>query len=109
MGEETKKVPPLPKTCLTYPALMKFGTVIPYLKKIQKMYESRDTYHESCWRQKFFTGNQQILQYQEINAEIAFWSNIFNSFNFSWVFKDCFNKKSYTFADISKNGYRRPT
>ena len=40
--------------------------VIPYLKKIQKMYESRDTPLEFCWHQHFFTGNQQILLYQEI-------------------------------------------
>ena len=34
---------PLPKICHTYPTMMKLGTVIPYLKKIQKIYESRDT------------------------------------------------------------------
>ena len=38
-----KKVP-LPKICHTYPTIMKLGTVIPYLKKIQKIYEARDTY-----------------------------------------------------------------
>ena len=32
----------LPIICHTYPAMMKLGTVIPYLKKIQKIYESRD-------------------------------------------------------------------
>ena len=41
--EGAKKVP-LPKICHTYPAMMKLGTVIPYLKKIQKIYEARDTY-----------------------------------------------------------------
>ena len=25
-----------------------------------------------------------------------------NSFNFSWVYKDCFNKKSFNFGDVSK-------
>ena len=39
----------LPKICHTDLAMMKLGTVIPYLKKIQKIYESRDTSHESCW------------------------------------------------------------
>ena len=34
---------PLPKICHTHPTMMKLGTVIPYLKKIQKIYESRDT------------------------------------------------------------------
>ena len=57
---------PLPKICHTYPTMMKLGTVIPYLKKIQKIYESRDTPLEFCWHQHFFTGNQQILLYQEI-------------------------------------------
>ena len=37
------KKAPLPKTCHTYPTMMKLGTVIPYLKKIQKIYESCDT------------------------------------------------------------------
>ena len=31
------KKAPLPKICHTYPAMMKFGTVIPYLKKIHKI------------------------------------------------------------------------
>ena len=34
---------PLPKMCHTYPTIMKLGTVIPYLKKFQKLYESHDT------------------------------------------------------------------
>ena len=32
---------PLPKICHTYPVKMKLGTVIPELKKTQKIYESR--------------------------------------------------------------------
>ena len=35
---------PLPKICLTYPTMIKLDTVIPYLKKISKIFESRDTY-----------------------------------------------------------------
>ena len=37
-----------PKICHTYPTIMKLGTVIPYLKKIQKIYESHDTPLEFC-------------------------------------------------------------
>ena len=33
---------------VTHPAMMKCGAVIPYLKKIQKIYESRDTLLEFC-------------------------------------------------------------
>ena len=64
-GEGPKR-PSLPKICHTYPAMMKLGTVIPYPKKIQKIYESRDAPLDLCWHQHFFTGNQQILLYQEI-------------------------------------------
>ena len=64
-GGWTKKAS-LPKICHTYPTMMKPSTVIPYLKKIQKIYQSRDTPPEFCWHQHFFTGNQQILLYQEI-------------------------------------------
>ena len=46
--------------------MMKLSTVIPYLKKIQKLYESRDKLIDLCWHQHFFTGNYQILLYQEI-------------------------------------------
>ena len=35
------KKAPLPKIYHRYPAMMKLGTVIPYLKKIKKIYESR--------------------------------------------------------------------
>ena len=34
---------PLAKICQIYATMMKLGTVIPYLKKIQKIYESRVT------------------------------------------------------------------
>ena len=45
---EGAKRSPLPKICDTYPTMMKPGTVIPYLEKIQKIYESRDTSSEFC-------------------------------------------------------------
>ena len=35
--------PPLPKICCTYPTMMKLGTVITYLKEIQKLYGLRNT------------------------------------------------------------------
>ena len=81
--------------------------VIPYLKMIQKLYESGDTPLEFCWHQQFFTTNQQILLYQEMHVWIAFWYKISYYFNFSRVFKDWFNKKCYNFDDVSKNGYPR--
>ena len=72
----SKKVPlPSPhlKICNTYPIMMKLGTVIPYLRKIQKMYESRDTPLEffhltSAFSPQLFSPkfrNRKLL-YQEI-------------------------------------------
>ena len=37
----------------TYPVVIELGTVIRYLKKIQKTYKSRNTHHELCWHQSF--------------------------------------------------------
>ena len=39
---------PLPKICHTHPVMMKLDTVMPYLKKIHKIYESCDTLLEFC-------------------------------------------------------------
>ena len=39
---------PLPKLYHTYPTMMKLGTVIPYLRKVQTIYESRDKPLEFC-------------------------------------------------------------
>ena len=43
-----KAPPPLPNICHTYPTMMKLGTGRPYLKKIQKIYESRGTPPDFC-------------------------------------------------------------
>ena len=63
---------PRSKICHKYPTLMKLGTVISYLKKIQKIHKSRYTPLEFCWHQHFFTENQQFLLYQEIQVQISF-------------------------------------
>ena len=77
----------LPKIFPTYPARMEPGTVIPQLKKIQKVYESCDTLLEFCCHQYFFTKNHQILLYQEIRKQTAFWYIISNSvFEFLKIF-----------------------
>ena len=59
--------PPFLKIRHTYPTVMKLGTVIPYLRKIQKMYKSCDTPLGFCWHKHFFTGNHQILLHPEIH------------------------------------------
>ena len=40
-------LPPSLKSA-TYPTMMKLGTVIPYLRKIKKIYKSRDKSLEFC-------------------------------------------------------------
>ena len=73
---------PLPRIRHTNPTMMKLGTVIPYLKKIQKMYKSRDTPLGFSWHQHFFTGIQQILLHQEIHIKTGFWYIISIFFTF---------------------------
>ena len=55
----------LPKICDIYSTVMRLGTVILYLKKNQKIYKSRDILLKVCWHLHFFTGDQQVLLYQE--------------------------------------------
>ena len=47
------KRPSTYKICQTYTTIMKLGIVIPYLKKIQKMYKLHDTSLEFCWHRHF--------------------------------------------------------
>ena len=65
-----KKAPSLKS--VKHPTMIKLGTVIPHPKKIQKIYESRDIPLEFCWHQYFFTGNQQVLLYQEMKYRLHF-------------------------------------
>ena len=109
VGEGPESVPPPPKICHTYPTMMKLGTLIPYLKKIRKIYKSRDTRDtplEFCRHQRFFIGNQQVLLYQEIQIYIIFWYIVSNSFNFFWVFNDFFNEHDNY---VNENCYSRPS
>ena len=61
-----------PKICHTYSTVMKFGTVMHYLKKIQKIYKSYDAFLKFSWYQHFVTGDQQFSLYGEIQIKIRF-------------------------------------
>ena len=63
---------PLPKISQTNAIMMKLGTAIPYLKKIQNIYKSRYRRLEFYWHQYFFTKNKQFFLYQEIQIKF-FW------------------------------------
>ena len=71
------------KICHTYPTTMKLGTVISNLKKIQRKFESRYAPSDFCSYQHLFTGNWQVLLYQEMQIQIAFQYIISNSYSFS--------------------------
>ena len=47
-GKKKKKKAPLSKSCHIHPTMMKLGRVTLYLKKTQKIYESRDKPLEFC-------------------------------------------------------------
>ena len=68
-GGGAQKVP-LSLQSVIYPTMMRLRTLIPYLKKIQKTYEPRDTTLEISI---FFTGNQRNLLHQEIQIYNSFW------------------------------------
>ena len=90
----------------TYPTMMKLGTVVPYLRKIQKMYKSRDTFLEFCWHQHFSPEISKFCYIKKYTYRLEF-DRVSNSFNFSWVFSNYFNKHGYNFDDVSKNNYSR--
>ena len=57
------KKTPTPKTCHTYPTIMKLGTVMSYLKKMQKAINLVTHLLSSANMSTFFIGNQQIYLY----------------------------------------------
>ena len=56
VGDGGAKRSLLPKICHTHSAMVKLGTVISYINKIQKAYQPRDTLLAFCWHQHFFNG-----------------------------------------------------
>ena len=80
---------PLPKICHTYPKMMKLGTVIPYLKKIRKIM-IHVTLMSSADISNFPTEINNFCYIKNICIDCILIQN-FYFFNFSWVFKDCFN------------------
>ena len=55
------KRPPFPKICHTYPTMMKLGTVIPYLKEIQK-YMNQVTHPFFHRKSANFVRNTEIVR-----------------------------------------------
>ena len=81
MGRD-KKVP-LPKICHTYPAMMKLGIVISYLKKIQNhIWITRHTTWVLLTSALFHRKSVNFAKSKNA-VKIAFWYIISDSFNFS--------------------------
>ena len=99
------KKPPLPKICHKYPTMMKLLTLIPYLKKMQKIKKSGDTLLQFCWHQHFWLEISNFCCVKKYRCRFFFWYIISNSFDFFLVLKVFFNKHEYNFDDVSKNGY----
>ena len=111
MGDQTG---PLPKICHTNPTIMNIGTVIPYLKKIQK-YVNHVTLYENIWT-RWVLLTSAFIHWKSANFVISRNIDIdcilvhdFYFLNFFWVFKDFFDKLGYNFDDVSKNCYPRPS
>ena len=108
-GAGCKKALPVPKICHTYPAMLKLGTVIPYLKKIKNTKEGQKNIWvpwrtlKFCWYQHFLPKITIFCYIKKYRCRLHF-----DSFNFYWVCEDCLNKHSYNFDDVNKNGYPRP-
>ena len=73
---------PLPKICHRYPTMIKLGTVTPYLKRIQKIYESRDTAPGFCWHQHFAPKISKFCYIKKYRYRLHFdiWFLIFLTF-----------------------------
>ena len=86
-GGRKGRCPPLsPEICLTYTEMMKLGTVIPYIRKIQNSYKLLDT-HWVLLRLTFFS--LQISNFCYVKNPHIDWIliHISNSFNFFELLK----------------------
>ena len=100
------KRPPLPKICHTHPTMIKLGTVIPCLKKIQKIYESRDTPSEFCISALFHRKSANFVISRNTDIECILLHNFLNRvklqksiFKFNINMVDGANKKTYTLVN----------
>ena len=97
---------PLPKICHTYPEVMKLGTVIPYLKKIQKTYKLCNTPFEFCLHQHFFYQKSAVIVISR-NFNIGYIS-IIKTLIF-WTFFEPLKVFLINMVHVSKIGYSMPS
>ena len=106
-GREPKS-PLLPKICHTYTIKMKLGIVIPYLKKIPKIYESRDASLSSADISLSSSEISKFCYIRKYKCRLHFGYIISNSFDlFLESLEILIDKYGYNFDDFSKIGYSR--
>ena len=98
IGEGWKKYP-VPKICHRYSTIIKLGTVIPYLEKMQKIYKSCDTASEFLLTLAFFYQESSICHIEKYGYRMNFDIYI----DIDWMF----SKKWLQI--FSKTGNSRPT
>ena len=105
---EVKKVP-LSNIYITYAVMIKLGTVIPYQRKIQKNIWITWQTPWILLTSAFFHQKSASFAISRNKVQVLFWYIISNPFNFFWIFRDYISKYGYSFDDVSKNGYTRPS
>ena len=104
-GLEGDQKGPLPKICHTYPTMMKLGSCTLPKEDLKSIWI---TWH-TPWLLLTSAFFYRKLANFAISRNIPFRYIISNSFSFSQVFKDCFNKLGHNFDDVIKNFSPRPS
>ena len=93
MGKRIKRSP-FPKICHSYPTVVKFGKVMHYLKKIQKINKWCDTRLSATDISIFYrkSANFALSENTDVDFQMCI---ISNSFNFSSVFEDKYSLNKY--------------
>ena len=103
-GAADGKSPPLPKICHIYPTMMKIGTVIPSLKKIQEYINHVAHSMNPADISNFSTEISKFCYIKKYMYRLHFDTKFLVLLTFLESLKI---KKSYNFDDVRKNGYAR--
>ena len=101
------KKAPHPKICHTYPTLMKLGTVVPCLKKIQKYINHVAHLLSSADTSIFSPKISNFCYIRKYSYRLHFNACFLGFLTSFWVFKCCFDKYWWICDDVSKIGYSR--
>ena len=101
------KKAPHPKICHTYPTLMKLGTVVPCLKKIQKYINHVAHLLSSADISIFSPKISNFCYIRKYSYRLHFNACFLGFLTSFWVFKCCFDKYWWICDDVSKIGYSR--